>query len=124
MASDEMFGQFMHLYSVKHQENTDSFSNKQQQGRKCVFANPDPGTRKIKTLKKSVKDGKIITIKPLALQMALNVIRYAIKSADITLRSKPRDRILQGECKDCTRVVDSMPQFPMYNLYRRYCSVQ
>lgn len=45
MASDEMFGQFMHLYPVKHQENTDSFSNKQQQARKCVFANPDPCTR-------------------------------------------------------------------------------
>lgn len=42
---DEMIREFMHLYPVKHQENTDSFSDKQQRGRKCVLANSDPGTR-------------------------------------------------------------------------------
>lgn len=45
--------------------------------------------RKIKTLKKNhgvgFEEAKIITIKK-SFQMALNFIRYAIKSADITLR--------------------------------------
>ncbi len=127
MALDEMFGQFMHSYPVKHQENNDS---SQTNSRKCVLANPDPGMRAStaenegREDKDLEEDANIITIKPLALQMALNFIRYEIKSADIMLRSKPRAPILQGECKDCTRVVDSMPQFPMNNLYRRYCYVQ